>query len=59
MYAIHHDPTVYPLPHEYNAFRFSQVREKRRELGQDTSRQKATALTNNHFLAFGAGRHAW
>ena len=63
-YAVHHDPSVYPDPYTYNAFRFSQPLEGpgfSEELDTFVKRQSQTAMvtSSNIFMGFSHGRHLW
>lgn len=53
MHAVHFDPNVYPDPKRCDLFRFSKLR----ELG-GTDAKYGFATVDNHYLPFGAGRHA-
>lgn len=59
----HLDPTVYPNPDDYDAFRFSRVREEEQsqEKNSEWLRKQNLGMTSTSkdFLAFGHGRHAW
>lgn len=72
-FAIHHDNDFYPSAKTYQPFRFSEARESLQSTnttdsaqGQSSetrarileSKQMAAVTTNDHFLAFGAGKHA-
>ncbi len=65
--GIHHDPDLYESPDEYDAFRFSRVREEYEERPSEAkSAEEGVAVkrlgmvtTSDTHLAFGHGRHAW
>ena len=70
VYSVHMDPELYPKPDEYDAFRFSRVREefeqnqKEGKLNENDKsemlRLKGTGMitTGDTFLPFGHGKHA-
>ncbi|KAL7273858.1 hypothetical protein RUND412_003256 [Rhizina undulata] len=51
--AIHHEASIYENPLEYDAFRFSKMREQE---GQGAKHQMVS--TTEEYLAFGHGKHA-
>ncbi|PTU19522.1 hypothetical protein P175DRAFT_0533961 [Aspergillus ochraceoroseus IBT 24754] len=55
MYSIHHDPSIYPSPHTYDASRFCPD-----TTDQDLNKgcQKPTSTNCDHYLVFGKGKHA-
>ncbi|KAI9654493.1 MAG: hypothetical protein M1821_006583 [Bathelium mastoideum] len=61
MHAIHHDPEFYPNPEAYNAFRFSELRE--RAAGPEQRRHQLTSTSSAQYVGFGLplnacpGRH--
>jgi hypothetical protein len=72
MFSIHHNESFYPKPFEYDAFRFSDMREKEAQQvdlkkqpitsnrGQANGlRLSLTATSSENYFAWGSGRHAW
>ncbi|KXN90613.1 Nitrite reductase [NAD(P)H] [Leucoagaricus sp. SymC.cos] len=53
MHAVHFNPDVYPDPRHCDLFRFSKLREV-----DGTDAKYGFATVDNHYLPFGAGRHA-
>ncbi|KAK4497822.1 hypothetical protein PRZ48_010476 [Zasmidium cellare] len=57
--AIHRDPTYYPNPDEFDAFRFAKARDSLDEKGQVLEKRGQNIVTTGEdFVAFGHGRHA-
>lgn len=62
----HHDPSIFPNPETYDAFRFSRPREKYEAEHPDMRdteeflkmRNLSMTSTGENFVAFGHGRHA-
>ena len=52
--AIHRDDTIYDRAQEFDAFRFSKMRETSGECAKVHS-----VNTGTEFLTFGHGEHAW
>ena len=52
--CVHHDDAFYPNAHEFEPFRFADLRE---EDGEGAEHQYVS--TTPEYLPFGYGRHAW
>ncbi|KAG9226001.1 hypothetical protein CCMSSC00406_0009098 [Pleurotus cornucopiae] len=50
---FHRDARVYPSPYAFDPFRFSRLRET-----EDSGMKYGFTTVDDHFLSFGAGRHA-
>ena len=50
----HYSDEIYPNAHVFDGFRFSRIRA---EEGQGTTNQFVN--TNNDYIVFGHGKHAW
>jgi cytochrome P450 len=51
--TVHFNPDVYPNPNQFDAFRFSKLRES-----EDSDIKHSFTTVGNDFLPFGVGRHA-
>ncbi|KAF7317664.1 Cytochrome P450 [Mycena kentingensis (nom. inval.)] len=54
-WSLHHDPELYPDPHQFDGFRFWRMRDAADQAG---SAKYAAVTTNLDYLAFGHGVHA-
>ena len=52
--AIHHDGELYKNPHEFDPFRFANMRD---EDGEGAKHQMVSTSTD--YIPFGHGKHAW
>jgi hypothetical protein len=72
VFPIHHNESFYPKPFEYDAFRFSDMREKTAvqldltdeprapsKGNPNESRLGLTSTSSKTYFAWGSGRHAW
>ena len=72
MFSIHHNESLYPKPFQYDAFRFSDIREKEaqqvdpKNLSTTSNtdqvnglRPSLTATSSENYFAWGSGRHVW
>ncbi|KAJ8487338.1 hypothetical protein ONZ45_g14377 [Pleurotus djamor] len=60
--ATHTDETIYPSPHIFDGFRFSDIREKLLSNNKPTRLEDEKVCftnTGHNYLSFGGGRHAW